>query len=286
MGDWIALTRARRLLGIRRLTAATIAGPAVALALATPARASTSHLVQPGETLSAIAAANGLSTASLAAWNGISAEGLLISGGSIIVPTTAEAGVETAGSGASATTSGGSGATHSVVAGESLGSIAAANGISVADLAATNGLSVTGTLLIGTSLTIPEATSSTAAAASPTPGLGAIPSPWGDLYLDATAAQAWNAMRQQSLTELGIDLYPAGPLSAYRTAEQQGELHDLFLSGIGAPANVPGASSHELGLSVDLASPEMRDAVDQLGWQYGWGKFEAPTEWWHVTYGG
>ena len=39
-------------------------------------------------------------------------------------------------------------------------------------------------------------------------------------------------------------------------------------------------------MSVDLATPEMRDVVDQIGYLYGWGKTEAPTEWWHVTWGG
>ena len=30
----------------------------------------------------------------------------------------------------------------------------------------------------------------------------------------------------------------------------------------------------------------MRTVVDQIGYLYGWGKTEAPTEWWHVTWGG
>ena len=93
-------------------------------------------------------------------------------------------------------------------------------------------------------------------------------------------------MRQQALSDYGVDLYPAGPLSAYRTSDQQGEMYELFLSGAGAPANPPGMSSHELGLSVDLATPEMRSVVDQIGAIYGWGKYEAPSEWWHVTYAG
>jgi len=246
-------------------------------ASAPPALASAVHVVQPGETLSGIAAANGLTTESLAAWNGIGSETLVVSGSSITVPSLEEAGVSS-----SSSTSTGSG-THVVIAGESLGSIAAANGISVADLAAVNGLSETGILPEGATLQIPAPSASTSTAPA---GLGAITSPWGDLYLDPTAAQQWNAMRDQSLADYGQDLYPAGPLSAYRTAEQQGELYESFLSGVGDPANPPGYSSHELGLSVDLATPEMRYVVDQIGWQYGWGKLEAPDEWWHVTYGG
>lgn len=195
------------------------------------ARAAVTHTVVDGETLSGIAAANGLSTETLASWNGISADTMLISGTTLSVPSLAETGVTTTTDPAAATTT----------------------------------------------------TTTTTAPAS---WLGSIPSPWGDLYLDAGAAAAWNAMRQQALTDYGVDLYPAGPMSAYRTSTQQGEMYDLFLSGVGAPANPPGMSSHELGLSVDLATYEMRSVVDAIGPAYGWGKYEAPDEWWHVTYGG
>ena len=195
--------------------------------IAAPAGAAVSHTILPGETLSGIAAANGLTTDSLASWNGLSSDYLVIAGDTISVPAAAEAGAPAA-----------------------------------------------------------TADTTTAAAPAPAPWLGAIPSPWGDLYLDAGAAASWNAMRDAALSTYGVDLYPAGPLSAYRTSAQQGEMYELFLSGTGAPANPPGYSSHELGVSVDLATPQMRDIVDQIGWQYGWGKLEAPDEWWHVSWSG
>ena len=214
------------------ILAAAAAAVAVAVAAA-PAGAAVTHTIQPGETLSGIAAANGLSTDTLAAWNGVSSDYLLIAGNTLSVPTLAETGVAT-----TATT------------------------------------------------TTDPAAAATATSTAPAPWLGSIPSPWGDLYLDAGAAAAWNAMRQVSLSTYGVDLYPAGPLSAYRTSTQQGEMYELFVSGVGSPANPPGTSSHELGVSVDLATPQMRDIVDQIGWQYGWTKSEAPTEWWHVTWTG
>lgn len=259
------------------LAAACLAGAAPAVA-----RASATHVVQPGETLSGIASANGLTTEALAAWNGISSDSPVVSGSSLAVPTPEEAGVDGT---ASATTAADS--AHVVAAGESLGSIAASSGVSVADLAAANGMAEADILPVGATLQVPAA--STAGAPAPTPpapGLGAIPSPWGDLYLDPAAAESWNAMRERSLSDYGQDLYPAGPLSAYRTSAQQGELYESYLSGVGDPANPPGYSSHELGVSVDLATPEMRWVVDQIGAEYGWGKLEAPDEWWHVTYGG
>ena len=220
----------RRQPHLSRVAAAAAVTAAVALgAGATSADAAVSHTVLPGETLSGIAAANGLSTDSLASWNGLSSDYLVIAGSSISVPAASE---------------------------------------------------------VGTTAATTTAATTTATSTAPASWLGSIPSPWGDLYLDAGAAAAWNSMRQQALTDYGVDLYPAGPMSAYRTSTQQGEMYEMFLSGTGAPANPPGYSSHELGTSVDLATPAMRDVIDQIGYLYGWGKTEAPTEWWHVTWGG
>ena len=243
-----------------------------------PAMASVTHVVAPGETLSGIAAANGISTESLAAWNGISSDTLVVSGTSIMVPSIDEVGGTTATS--TSTTAAG---THVVVAGESLSSVAAANGVTVADLAAANGLGTTDFLIEGTTLQIPAAS---AVPAAPDVALGAVYSPEGDVYLEASAASQWDAMRQASLSQFGTDLYPAGSLSGYRTPEEQAAMYQSYLDGTGAPANPPGSSSHQLGLSVDVPTEEMRAVIDQIGWQFGWGKYEAPDEWWHVTYGG
>jgi LAS superfamily LD-carboxypeptidase LdcB len=93
-------------------------------------------------------------------------------------------------------------------------------------------------------------------------------------------------MRQESLRAYGIDLYPAGPFSAYRSYAQQLYLYDLYLSGHGNLAATPGSSAHEYGTAVDLADPSMRTVIDQIGARYGWVKDEAPSEWWHVNYVG
>ena len=90
-------------------------------------------------------------------------------------------------------------------------------------------------------------------------------------------------MRDDSLSNYGVDLYPGGPASAYRTTAQQQELYDLYLSGQGAPANPPGTSSHETGTAVDVAEPVMRDVIDQIGYAYGWVG-TIPSEWWHVQH--
>ena len=261
--------------------AALVAG----LAHASTARASAPHVVAPGETLWSISAANNLTTRTVAAFNGLAEDAQVIEGQTIQVPTVEEGAAALASAGiapssdpvaAPAATPASSGASHTVVAGESLSSIGAANGVTVEALASANGLDPAGVLVEGTTLSIPAATASTA-------GLGHIPSPHGELHLDPGAAESWNAMRDDSLANFGVDLYPAGPASAYRTPEQQQQLYDLYLSGQGSPANPPGTSSHETGRAVDVAEPVMRDVVDQIGSAYGWVG-TIPSEWWHVEY--
>jgi LysM repeat protein len=209
------------------------------------ARAASTHYVQPGETLWSIAAANNLTTRTVAVYNGVAEDAGLIAGTTIQVPTVAE------------------------------GAASLASGQAAATAPATTAVS---SLTSGSAS--PEPTSVIVSA----PGMGHVPSPWGDLHLDPAAADAWNAMREEALSVYGVDLYPGGPLSAYRTYEQQAALYDAFLSGTGAPANPPGSSQHEYGIAVDVPTYEMRSVIDEIGWKYGWGKIHAPGEWWHVDY--
>jgi D-alanyl-D-alanine carboxypeptidase len=113
----------------------------------------------------------------------------------------------------------------------------------------------------------------------------AIHSPRGPAYLAPNAARAWEAMRQASLRELGVELYPFGADSAYRSYAKQVEAWRVFKAG-GPEAAPPGTSAHGLGRAVDLASFEMRKAVDRLGPRFGWAKTEVPSEWGHVNYVG
>jgi LysM domain-containing protein/D-alanyl-D-alanine carboxypeptidase-like protein len=189
---------------------------------------------------------------------------------------------------------------HTVAPGETLSSVAAANGVSPGALAAYNGLAADAWLLAGQTIEIPAsstAPSSSGTAVSPGAPPSAVPPYWtapvycpacpsAQAYLASNAAANWNAMRQASLSQYGIDLYPAGPLSAYRSYGQQLYLYELYLSGQGALAALPGTSTHEYGAAVDLADPAMRSVIDQIGAVYGWAKTEAPAEWWHVNYVG
>jgi LysM repeat protein len=286
------MLRTRRTGGFReRAAIAALLGciGIVALSAPAPAAGSAAHLVQPGESLWSIAAANNLTTRTVAVFNGLSEDALLTAGETIQVPTVdegaaalANAGI-TPGSSSSATASSNPGVGHVVQPGESLWSVAAANGITTTTLASFNGLSDEALLITGETIQIPSATTVTSSSTSS--GLGVIPSPYGDLNLTPAAADAWNAMREASLAQFGIDLYPGGPLSAYRTYDQQAYLYDLYVSGQGAPANPPGTSTHELGIAVDVADQSMRSVIDQIGAAYGWSA-TIPTEWWHVAYSG
>ena len=232
----------------RRTGAGTLLGAGIALSLlAQPAVASVPHVVQPGESLWAIAAANGFTTRTVAAFNGLPEETAVVAGQTIQVPTVEE--------GATALASAGIAATPA------------------------------------TAPTAAPTPAPTAAPAEPVeaiasaPGMGHIDSPWGQLHLDPAAASAWTAMADAAIAQFGVAIHPGGTLSAHRTYEQQAALYAQFLAGTGAPANPPGSSSHELGVAVDLASPEMRSVVDQIGAQFGWSG-TIPSEWWHVSYGG
>lgn len=103
--------------------------------------------------------------------------------------------------------------------------------------------------------------------------------------LERTAAAAWNAMNAEARAA-GVELRPTGSKSSYRTYAQQVELYDLYRSGRGNLAAVPGTSNHGWGLAVDLATTQMRSTLDRIGRKYGWAKewSDAPSEWWHIKY--
>jgi LysM repeat protein len=221
-----------------------------ALLASSTSLAAVPHTVLPGETLWSISAANNLTTPTVADYNGLPEDALLVAGTTVYVPTVQE--------GAAALATG----APAVAPVPSAGSSAFAGSPPSED----STISMT--------------------TVTPAPGMDHVSSPYGELHLVPAAADAWNAMRAEAQSAYGIDLYPGGPLSAYRTYEQQAELYEAFLEGYGAPASLPGTSSHELGTAVDVETPEMSSVIDQLGWKYGWSKVHGLNEWWHVEYGG
>lgn len=188
---------------VRRLVAragALTGALLVAGILAGPARAYPVHVVTPGETLSGIAAANGMQVARLAAANGLAWNAVVIAGQSLQVPprdglytstsgqtmgyatsTTPQAQSGTAAPASTTTsgvqtqpavqrtssTSGGSGQSHHVSSGETLAMIAARLGTTVAALAAANGIANPNYILAGSTLRAPGTTPAPAPAMVP-----------------------------------------------------------------------------------------------------------------------
>jgi N-acetylmuramoyl-L-alanine amidase len=130
-----------------------------ALLMPAAAAADFPHVVAPGESLTSVAAADGLTVSQLAAANGISPYTELVSGTTLLIPPQTSSGDETGvvpASEETTTTTTDSSATpdgtYLVEPGDTLTQIAEDTGTSVDALAAANGLDPDGVLLSGTTL--------------------------------------------------------------------------------------------------------------------------------------
>lgn len=179
---------------------------AAVLVIPATASAAVTHTVRRGETLTSIAAADGLSVGRLAAANGLSSGAELVAGSQLVIPpqagplTSASSGMSSSGTSSVAPSSGessgdgdsdsddvsatvssespsASGGGYLVRPGDTLSAIAARFGTSTAALASANGMSVNGVLLAGRTLAVPGGASAVASAApvQSTSGSGAQP---------------------------------------------------------------------------------------------------------------
>jgi hypothetical protein len=114
-------------------------------------------------------------------------------------------------------------------------------------------------------------------------------------YLRKDAAVAWEAMRQASLIERGVDLYALGPISAYRSYADQVRMKQYWTArGTPWKAATPGTSNHGWGVAVDVGdgnpavSQRMWTSVNAIGRRYGWSHDEGARvgEPWHFRYVG
>ena len=121
-----------------------------------PASTSTSgsYVVQPGDTLSAIAARSGVSVDALAAANGLNPNAFLLTG--TVLHLSGSSGTSGTIVPASLTTSSTGPASYVVQPGDTLSAIAARSGESVDALAAANGLNPNQFLITGTVLSVPS----------------------------------------------------------------------------------------------------------------------------------
>ncbi|HUA69640.1 MAG TPA: LysM peptidoglycan-binding domain-containing protein [Solirubrobacteraceae bacterium] len=172
------------------------------------------HVISKGESLSSIAAQDGLSVDALAAANGLSPNTQLLAGstiqippqgGSVVAPSTAATGSSSpgdgdfdsdeAGSGSAVPASTSTSGSYVVQPGDTLSAIAARAGVSVDSLAAANGLNPNAFLLTGAVLHLSgsSASSGTVVPVSDTSGSGSYVVQGGDT-LSAIAARAGESL--------------------------------------------------------------------------------------------
>jgi soluble lytic murein transglycosylase-like protein len=124
------------------------------------------YAVQPGDTLSGVAAANGVSVADLAAANGLDPSGFLIAGTSLAIPSGGGGAAPAAAPASSAPAVQGG---YTVRPGDTLSGLAANAGVSPAAMAAMNGLDPDGVLVAGTVIKLPGGAPTPERAAEPAP---------------------------------------------------------------------------------------------------------------------
>jgi soluble lytic murein transglycosylase-like protein len=169
-----------------------IAALAAALALVPQAAsAAVPHVVQPGETLWSIAAANNFTTRALAAYNGLSETSNVVLGSTIQLPTVGEAAAamqargivpapQPAAAPAAAEPATATGAPpplggYTVRVGDNLTRIAAQVGLPMQQIAAMNGLDPAKFLLAGTVIKLPTGAPAPAGASAPAPPATIVP---------------------------------------------------------------------------------------------------------------
>ena len=137
-----------------------------ATALSAPRSATLSHVVRPGETLSAIAAQYGLTEAALAQANGIANPSLIYAGQQLVIPASG-------GAASPATVPARGQAIHVVQRGEALSAIGQRYGVTEGAIAQANGLANPNLIYAGQQLVIP-ASGGTAAPPATATGQGAV----------------------------------------------------------------------------------------------------------------
>jgi soluble lytic murein transglycosylase-like protein len=144
----------------RELTIVIVAVALVAFVAPASAGADFRHLIAPGETLTSVAAADGLSVDQLAAANGLGPDASLTAGATLAIPPRGASnpgGSSTGSTGSAATSASDTAATggYRVAPGDTLSAIAVRHGVTLEQLAAANGLDPAAPLPAGATLTIP-----------------------------------------------------------------------------------------------------------------------------------
>jgi LysM repeat protein len=228
------------------------------LSVAPPARADFAHVVVPGETLTSVAAQDGLSEQALAAANGLSTDAELIAGSVLEIPPRSGADDDaqappTADATSGAQAPGAAGGSYLVEPGDTLTAIAARAGTSVAALAALNGLDPAGVLEAGLTLRLPAGAVSGGGSAQAATGGGSAQAATGG----GSAQAATGGGSAQAATGSG----PPYPTPTFVTAGQIAAIAD----GDGVPAPLAEAIAwQESGFDNDEVSSAGAVGVMQI----------------------
>lgn len=250
---------------------------------AAPATSGT-YTVVAGDTLGSIAAAHGTTVAALATANHIADPNVIFVGQVLYLTGTGPAAAPVAASPASPAPSAGSG-TYTVVAGDTLGSIAARYGTTVAALAAANHITDPNVIFVGEVLAV-----SGTAAPAPAPGPAAAPAAAPAGASSAAAAQAlsvalaqvgkpyqWAGAGPSTFDCSGLVMYayeaagislPHYTVSQYqdtaRITEAQLEPGDLVFYGGSAPSHVAMYAGGGRVVTADTTGTPVR--VESITW--------------------
>jgi soluble lytic murein transglycosylase-like protein len=258
-----------RKLIIRIVAVATLALPAAAVA-------EPEHEIAPGESLTSIAAADGLSVAQLAAANGLSPTAELTAGVTLRIPPRMSTGTAAPGPAAPSVTSAPVSAPASAAAsggyrvafGDTLSAIAAHYGVTVQGLAAANGLDPAGVLPAGATLAIPGATSPAVSAGPSGPAVSAGAQPTDETVTpsDVGAVAARNGVSPTlaeavANEESGFNNDEVSPTGAVGVMQIEPSTWQHLRSELGGPPLSPGSAQDNVLGGVEL----LHSLLEQTG---------------------
>ena len=257
----------------------------IAAATWAPATASAAfqHVIAKGETLTSVAAADGLPVSQLAAANGMSPDSQLTAGSLLAIPAQGAAAGESAGSSSAAgsasdtsspVASSGGGA-YQVQRGDTLSAIASRLGVSVDALAEANGLDPSNLLIAGTTLhSVGSASSSSAAPVTSSSGGGNYVVQRGDtlsalasrLGVTVDALAAANGLDPSGLLISGTTLHPVGGSASSASPATTEMVSTSPSSGAGAQPTAQTVSSSEVG-SIAASEGVPASLAEAIGYQ-------------------
>ncbi len=234
-----------------------------AVAEAAPTTTATTITVSGGESLAGIAYRYGVRLSALLQANSLTITAVIHPGDTLLIPAganppsaAATPTVATPGA-ATSSTSGATGSTYTVVAGDALAGIAWRNGVTLGALLKANGLVATSLIMAGRTLTIPPATM-------------AIPAPRGVLTAAAPTAPSTSGAAAPALSPAPAAASTSGSLDTLLTylVAQVGTPYEFFSAG---PATFDCSGLVVAGFrQIGMSMPHQSRALARVGTPVDW----------------